>query len=151
MSHPRKRSSSGSGRRHFPVIPCGVAIIRDGRRFLISQRSAEDTFGSFWEFPGGKKDPHESFEECVVRETREELGIEVAVQKKFMEIRRTYHNKVIWLNFYICAHIGGDPRPIECQRVLWADADELKKFTFPPANELVIARLIAELQAPARA
>ncbi len=126
------------------VIPCGVAIIRREREFLISQRNADDTFGSFWEFPGGKKNPDETFEECVVREAREELGIEILVQKKFMEIRREYNEKVIWLNFFICSYVGGDPRPLECQKVQWADVAELKKFNFPPANERVIDELLKE-------
>ncbi len=130
------------------VIPCGVALIRRDREFLISQRNENDTFGSFWEFPGGKKNAGETFEECVVRETKEELGIDVRVEKKFMEIRKEYNEKIIWLNFYLCAHLGGDPRPLDCQRVLWADVDELKKFHFPPANEIVIDGLLKQF-APA--
>ena len=124
------------------VIPCGVGIIRDGRRFLISQRNAGDTLGSRWEFPGGKKNPKESFEDCVARETKEELGIEVAVGKKFMEVRKKYGKKVVWLNFYLCSHRAGRPRAIDCQRVLWADVGELKNFDFPPANERVIEKLL---------
>ncbi|MBI2095134.1 MAG: NUDIX domain-containing protein [Candidatus Omnitrophica bacterium] len=97
------------------VIPCGVALVRRGRKFLVAQRNREDTFGSYWEFPGGKKDPGETFEECVVREIKEETGIDVRVEKKFMELKKTYPERVIWLNFYLCAHLGGEPRPIDCQ------------------------------------
>lgn len=134
-------------RKKMPVIPCGVAIIQRGREFLIAQRNTDDTFGSFWEFPGGKKNPGETFEECVVREAKEELGIDVAVNRKFMEIRKTYNEKIIWLNFYLCAHLSGDPRPLDCQDVRWTDALELKNFQFPPANERVIDRLIRLLAA----
>ncbi len=124
------------------VIPCGVALIRRERQFLISQRHKEDTFGSFWEFPGGKKNEEESFEECVARETMEELGVCVLVEKKFMEIRKKYNQRIIWLNFYLCAYVSGDPRPLDCQKVQWADVHELKNFKFPPANELVISNLL---------
>ena len=127
---------------HSRVIPCGVALIRKDRQFLISQRHEKDTFGSYWEFPGGKKNPEESFEECVVRETKEELGIDVVVEKKFMEIRKKYNEKIIWLNFYLCSHAGGEPRAVDCQNVQWAAVEELKNFNFPPANELVIAKLM---------
>lgn len=126
------------------VIPCGVALIRRDRQFLISQRNAGDTFGSYWEFPGGKKNEDESFEDCVVRETMEELGVRVAVEKKFMEIRKKYDRKTIWLNFYLCAYVSGDPKPIECQKVLWADVKDLKEYRFPPANELVIDNLLRD-------
>jgi mutator protein MutT len=133
--------------KRFPVIPCGVAIIRRGAQYLIAQRLCDDTFGSFWEFPGGRKNRGESFEECVVRETKEELGIDIQVQRKFMEIRRVYHEKVIWLNFYLCSYLAGEPRPIECQKVQWTEGSALKDFRFPPANDLVIEKLLRSFPA----
>ena len=136
MSRPYKTE------RSFPVIPCGVALIRRDKSFLISQRLEEDSFGSLWEFPGGKKNPGETFEQCVAREVNEEIGIQVAVHEKFMEIKREYHEKIIWLNFYLCSLLSGEPRPVECQKVLWADLDRLSDFDFPPANERVIRKLI---------
>lgn len=126
------------------VIPCGVGIILRGRQVLIAQRNPDDSFGSFWEFPGGKKNSGETFEECVVRETKEELGIDVRVQRKFMEIRRRYDRNVIWLNFFVCSHVDGEPRAIDCQNVRWTELEELKNFKFPPTNERVIEGLIKE-------
>jgi A/G-specific adenine glycosylase len=136
MNRPYKAEES------LPVIPCGVAIIRRDKSFLISQRMQEDSFGSLWEFPGGKKNRGETFEECVVREVNEEIGIKVMVHEKFMEMRRTYHEKIIWLNFYLCTVLSGEPKPVECQRVLWADLERLSDFDFPPANEQVIQKLV---------
>ncbi|HTL71086.1 MAG TPA: 8-oxo-dGTP diphosphatase MutT [Candidatus Eisenbacteria bacterium] len=130
-----------------PVIPCGIAIIRRDRHFLIAQRCDDDSFGSLWEFPGGKKNHGETFEHCVAREALEELGIKVSVGKKFMELRKTYNEKVIWLNFYLCTLLSGEPRPIECQKVLWVEATQLKNYIFPPANEIVIDRLLDMLGA----
>ena len=129
-------------KKSMPVIPCGAALIRRGREFLISQRNDNDTFGAFWEFPGGKKNRGETFEDCVIREAREELGIKVSVGRKFMEIRKEYDAKIIWLNFYLCSHVAGDPRPIECQKVLWADVADLQNYRFPPSNEMVIEKLV---------
>lgn len=129
------------------VIPCGVAIIRRGTEFLISQRHADDTFGSFWEFPGGKKNSDETFEECVVREAKEELGVDIAVEKKFMEIRKVYNEKTIWLNFFLCRYVAGEPRPLDCQKVLWTEAASLKDYRFPPANDVVIEELLKEAPA----
>ena len=127
--------------RSLPIIPCGVAIIRRKREFLISQRKKSDTFGSLWEFPGGKKNPDESFEDCVAREVMEELGVKVRVHEKFIEIRRRYHGRIIWLNFFLCSYVAGEPRALDCAKVTWADIDALKDYHFPPANERVIRKL----------
>ncbi len=129
--------------KEFPVIPCGVALIREGHRFLIAQRKEGDSFGSLWEFPGGKKNPEETFEECVAREVKEEVDLEVTVHEKLMDIRRPYHERTIWLNFYLCSPVSGQPKPVECQKVLWADVHELAGYVFPPANERVIEKLKA--------
>ena len=123
------------------TISCGVALIRRDNEFLISQRRESDTFGSLWEFPGGKKNPGESFEDCVVREVKEEVGIDVRVDKKFMEMRRPYHERIIWLNFFLCTYVGGEPQAVDCAKVEWVRVEDLKKYAFPPANEKVIQKL----------
>lgn len=132
------------GSKETPVIPCGVALIRRDRMILIAQRNPKDTFGSFWEFPGGKKTQGESFEECVVREIKEELGIEVSVENKFMDVRSRYRDRIIWLNFFLCSFLAGEPKPIECQKVRWVSLKELKNFKFPPGNDRVIRKLVKD-------
>lgn len=127
--------------RPFPVIPCGVALIRRDREFLISQRKENDSFGLLWEFPGGKKNTDETFEQCVAREVEEEIGIRVDVHEKFTEIRRQYHEHIIWLNFFLCTHVSGEPKAVDCAKVAWVDIEDLKNYKFPPANETVIAKL----------
>ncbi len=127
-----------------PVISCGVALIRRDGKYLISQRCEEDSFGSFWEFPGGKLDPGESLPQCVEREVREELGIEVKAGRFFMKVRRRYKRRVIELHFYTCEYLSGEPQAIECQKFVWAEPSRLKDYTFPPANERVIRRLLQE-------
>ena len=124
------------------VIACGVAVIRRGREFLIAQRKKNDSFGNYWEFPGGKKNEGETFEECVARETLEETGLQILVENKLMEIRRPYNQKIIWLNFYLCSYVSGEARALDCQKIHWADVIELKNFRFPPANEKVISLLV---------
>jgi len=136
--------SGPESERALPVIPCGVAVIRRGREFLIAQRKANDTFPLFWEFPGGKKNSDETFEACVAREVREELGVDVHVGKKIGELRREHHGRIIWLNFYLCSKTAGEPRAIECEKCVWVDVEELKNYLFPPANEKLIEGLVAE-------
>ena len=123
------------------VIPCGVALIRRNRDFLIAQRRENDSFGLLWEFPGGKKNRDESFEECVAREVLEEIGIDVQVHEKLMEVRHPYRERVVWLNFFLCTHRNGQPQAVDCENIAWVDVEDLKNYPFPPANEAVIQKL----------
>ena len=118
-----------------------MALIRRGDEFLIAQRKKGDSFGSLWEFPGGKKNPDESFEECVAREVKEEVDLDVRVDEKFMEIRRPYYERVIWLNFYLCSYVAGEAKPLDCERTEWVNVRDMKNYPFPPANETVIRKL----------
>ena len=124
------------------VILCGVAVIRRGREFLIAQRKKNDSFGDYWEFPGGKKNAGETFEDCATREVREETGIEIRVEEKLLDLRKPYGQKVIWLHFYLCSHVSGEPSAIDCQKVQWTDISRLKNFKFPPSNNQVIRQLL---------
>ena len=139
-----KSDKAASLKKRISVIPCGVAVVRRGREFLIAQRNPGDTLGSFWEFPGGKRLRGESFEACVVREAREETGVEISVHEKLMDVRKKVNGRIIWLNFYLCSHVSGEPQPLDCQKVQWADVEALKSFKFPPANEPVIESIIKQ-------
>lgn len=124
------------------LTECAVALVRRDREFLIAQRSPDDSFGSFWEFPGGKREPGENLEQCLVREAREELGIGIEVQEKFMNVRTESAGRVLDLHFYLCRHVDGQPQPLESQRFQWVSVKDLKGFQFPPANQRVIERLV---------
>ena len=63
-----------------------AALIFRGSKILITQRHADAHLGGLWEFPGGKREAGESFEQCLVREIREELGVEISVGELFEEI-----------------------------------------------------------------
>src|ERR1035438_758060 len=63
----------------MPVIDVAAALVFREGKLLITQRYADAHLGGLWEFPGGKREPNETFEACLARELREELGIEVTV------------------------------------------------------------------------
>src|SRR2546425_7387498 len=76
-------------------------VFRDGK-LLITQRHTDAHLGGLWEFPGGKREAGESFEECLVRELREELGIEVEVGNLIENINHEYPDKAVHLRFFRC-------------------------------------------------
>ncbi|HEY6169964.1 MAG TPA: 8-oxo-dGTP diphosphatase MutT [Verrucomicrobiae bacterium] len=120
-------------------------IFRDGK-LLITQRPDEGHLANLWEFPGGKREPDETFEECLARELREELGVEVAVGELVEELTHHYPERSVHLKFFRCALKEHEPRPIGCQAVVWVSAGELKDYAFPAADKRLLEKLRANAQ-----
>lgn len=120
----------------------GVGVIwNDQQQILIDRRRQEGVMGGLWEFPGGKVEIGETIEECIKREIREELGIEIEVGMHLMTLDHLYSHLHVTLTVHHCRHLTGVPQPIECDEVRWVTLDEIDSFTFPQANEKVIAAL----------
>lgn len=125
------------------MIPVAAGlIVRDGR-LLVAQRPAGTHLAGLWEFPGGKVQPGESWEDALQRELQEELDCTVHVGALYEEVVHPYPGKTVHLRFYRCSLTQGEPRPVECAAVTWTDRERLRQFEFPPAD----ARLLDRLQA----
>jgi mutator protein MutT len=125
------------------VIDVAAALVfRDGK-LLITQRYSDAHLGGLWEFPGGKREPGESFEACLARELVEELGVQVEVGPLIETLEHAYPEKTVRLQFYICEVLQGEPRPIGCAAAQWISQAQLSEYRFPAAD----ARLIEKLQA----
>lgn len=122
-------------------LDVAVAVIERDGRYLISQRLPDDSFGGFWEFPGGKSNPGETLEACLAREIQEELGVEIAVGTKLQVVEHQYPRRTIRLHCFSCRIVTGQPRAIECATWRWALPDELMQFKFPPASRQIIEAL----------
>jgi 8-oxo-dGTP diphosphatase len=115
-------------------------IFRDGR-LLITRRHARSHLGGLWEFPGGKREAGETFEGCLVREIREELGVEISAGELFDEISHDYPEKSVHLKFFICRLLAGEPQPLDCAAVKWIEKSELAEYQFPAADARLLAKL----------
>ncbi|MES1181023.1 MAG: 8-oxo-dGTP diphosphatase MutT [Verrucomicrobiota bacterium] len=122
-------------------IEVSAALIFRGGKLLVTQRRAQAHLGGLWEFPGGKLEAGETFERCLVREIREELGVEISVGELFEEIVHDYPAKSVHLKFFICRLLAGEPQPLDCAAVRWVNAAELAGFEFPAADARLLARL----------
>ena len=123
------------------IIEVSAALIFRGGKLLITRRHADAHLGGLWEFPGGKRESGETFEQCLVREIREELGVVIAVGGLFEEIRHTYPEKSVLLKFYVCRLVSGEPQPLDCAAVKWIDRAGLDTHEFPAADAQLLARL----------
>jgi len=125
------------------VIDVSAALIfRDGK-LLVTRRHAGAHLGGLWEFPGGKREGDETFETCLAREIREELGIEITVGDLFEEIVHAYPEKTVRLKFFACRMVAGEPKPLGCAAVEWIDRTRLDEFPFPAADAQLLERLRA--------
>jgi 8-oxo-dGTP diphosphatase len=124
-----------------PSIEVAAALVfRDGK-LLITQRHPHAHLGGLWEFPGGKREPNETFEECLIRELREELGIEVAVGELIEGITHSYPEKTVQLKFYSCRWERHEPQAHDCAAFKWVTANQLKEHAFPAADARLLDKL----------
>lgn len=115
-------------------------VFRDGK-LLITQRHASAHLGGLWEFPGGKRELNETFEECLVRELREELGIEVEVGEMLESLSHAYPEKTVLLKFFRCRWKQNEPRALDCLDLKWVSAAELGEYEFPAADARLLKML----------
>src|SRR5579864_724450 len=94
------------------TIEVSAGLVFRGGKLLITQRHADSHLGGLWEFPGGKREANETFEECLVRELREELGIEVEVGELLESLTHSYPEKTVALKFFRCELKQHEPQPL---------------------------------------
>jgi 8-oxo-dGTP diphosphatase len=126
-----------------PVQVAAAIIVREGR-YLIARRRAGTHLAGLWEFPGGKREAGESLADCLRREVREELGIEITEPVPFHTVRHDYPEKSVELHFFRCTIKSGGGQPLGCDDLKWVTAKELTLFEFPPADRGIIEILQAE-------
>lgn len=124
------------------AIAVAAGLVFHGGKLLITQRPLDAHLGGLWEFPGGKLEAGESFDACLTRELREELGIEVEVLEELQEVTHAYPEKTVRLKFFRCRLLKGPARPIHCHALAWIAREELEAFPFPAAD----ARLLRMLE-----
>jgi len=122
-------------------IEVAAAVLERDGRFLIAQRPAGTHLAGFWEFPGGKRRAGESFEACLRREIREELGVEVEVGALLHETDHAYADRRVALRFYRCRLLGGSPEPLDAAELRWVPPGEFGSYRFPPADAEILAML----------
>ena len=122
-------------------ITVTAAIIWQDGKVLITKRPEGTHLEGLWEFPGGKKEVNETLEECITREIREELGVQVIPEKLLLTVRHEYETKIVDLHIFECALIDGTPVPMEGQDMKWVRPCDMSGYTFPPPDIEFISRM----------
>lgn len=127
------------------AIDVSAALVFRNGRLLIAQRPPGGHLAGLWEFPGGKVEPGETWEQCLRRELIEELDVETFVGPLYQEILHEYPGKTVRLRFFTCRiPSGAEPQPLGCADLRWISREELGAFEFPPADAALLDRLRAD-------
>ncbi len=120
-----------------PLLLVAAAALTDvDRRVLIAQRPPGKAMAGLWEFPGGKVEAGETPEETLVRELREELGIEVCLEclAPFTFASHAYETFHLLMPLFLCAKWDGEITPREGQAIKWVRTSALRDYPMPPAD-----------------
>lgn len=127
------------------TIVVAAAVIERDDRFLLTRRQRGVHLEGCWEFPGGKCEPGETHAACLLREIREELGVEAAVGDELLTTTHPYSDRCVELHFLRC-EVGGAPAPQLGQEMRWVAREELATLAFPPADTELIHMLVGARQ-----
>ena len=129
------------------VLVAACALVDADGRVLIAERPAGKAMAGLWEFPGGKVEAGERPEETLIRELKEELGITVSEPclAPLAFASHAYPGFHLLMPLYVCRRWEGTVTPQEGQKVAWVKPNRLRDYQMPPADEPLIAHLMALL------
>lgn len=123
------------------VIDVAAAVIERPGEFLLAKRPEGKPYPGYWEFPGGKIEPGEDARGGLVRELREELGIEVREATPWITRVYVYTHATVRLHFFRVTAWDGEPQPLEDQAIAWQRVVAPDVAPMLPANAPVLAAL----------
>ena len=126
------------------LLVVAVALVDADDRVLIAQRPEGKQLAGLWEFPGGKLEPGERPEDALIRELREELGIEVkaACLAPLTFASHAYADFHLLMPLFVCRRWDGFVQSREAQALKWVRAKALRDYPMPPADAPLIPLLV---------
>lgn len=127
----------GERRKRSIVIVAACALVNEAREVLVAKRPPGRPLAGLWEFPGGKVEQGEEPEEALIRELREELGIEIAKADlaPLTFASHAYPDFHLLMPLYRCSRWSGTLAAQEGQELRWVSPEALAGYNMPPADE----------------
>jgi len=118
------------------LLVSAVALIDPEGRILLAQRPPGKSLAGLWEFPGGKVEPGETPEQALIRELKEEIGIDTQVSclAPLTFASHSYPDFHLLMPLFACRRWQGIPTPREGQTLAWVRPDRLRDYPMPPAD-----------------
>ena len=124
------------------MIEVVAALIWQGNKFMICQRSAHKARGLLWEFVGGKVEAGETKEQALIRECQEELAMTLSVGNVFMDVVHEYPDLTVHLTLFNATIAEGEPQRLEHNDIKWITPSEIPNYEFCPADEEILKKII---------
>jgi 8-oxo-dGTP diphosphatase len=126
------------------VLVAAVALIDADGRVLLGKRPEGKSLAGLWEFPGGKVEASERPEQALIRELKEELGIDVeqSCLAPLTFASHAYEDFHLLMPLYVCRRWKGLAQALEGQELKWVFAKDLKNYPMPPADLPLIPHLV---------
>jgi 8-oxo-dGTP diphosphatase len=132
------------------LLVAACALVDADRRVLLTRRPQGKAMAGLWEFPGGKIERDELPEQTLIRELKEELGIDVsnACLAPLTFASHAYADFHLLMPLWICRRWEGIVTAQEGQEIAWVRPQRLKEYPMPPADEPLVPFLVELLAAP---
>ena len=127
------------------ITVSGAIILRNNpethkREIFVTQRGYGDWKG-WWEIPGGKLEPGETPEECIVREIREELAAEIMAEKTVGVVEYDYPAFHLTMHCILCTIVSGELKLLEHEAAEWVNKETLRSVNWLPADQLILDKI----------
>ena len=129
------------------VLVAACALVDADGRVLLAQRPPNKPMAGLWEFPGGKVEANERPEDTLIRELKEELNIVVSEPclAPLTFASHIYPDFHLLMPLYVCRRWEGTVQPLEGQALAWVKPNRMREYKMPPADEPLVAHLMALL------
>ena len=126
------------------TIRVSAAVIKDGDRILAAERGYGEYKG-FWEFPGGKREEGESGEAAAVREIREELQAEIAIDRLLCTVEHQYNTFYLIMDCYLAHMVSGSLTVTEHVALRWLSLSDIESVGWLPADLKALPLILPQL------
>lgn len=126
----------------IPHYIVAAAVIHRGETVFIQRRPSKGLLGGLWEFPGGKLEANETFEQALTREIWEELNIAIQVGEKFGQYRHAYTHFRVTLSAYTAAISSGEPQPLAASEIAWVEPQHLIDYPMGKIDRMIANDLL---------
>ena len=122
-------------------VNVSAAVIVKDNKYFIAKRNKDKHLGGYFEFPGGKQNDNETLEQTVIREIKEELNVDITVDRKLGEEHYSDEKINVHLHYFFCTIIKGDIVLKEHEEAAWVSKEEFNKYKFAEGDKDIISLL----------